>query len=296
MSFAENHVISNQLQTTVVGKTIVKTVANQNPHGFVWFATEPRFAFAPPEVSHAQAAQYDALLTGKQLQRAEVHFGGYGTFNFLYVGDRALMFGISARYYTAGEKPPKRHQLHLTFDDGSSLALCGSLGGTIFLFHVNEEGLAVKYLPPVFPSVLSDDFSEQFFLDFIDGTDLTKLKPAKTVKCFLATKNRIPGLDNSILHEILWEARVNPKSVMAAIGEAEYRRLYAAIKKIFPAVIDAGGRDTEKDLFGNPGGYVTKAGRNTLGKPCARCGEPIVKEAYLGGVVYYCPGCQPIIA
>jgi len=35
MSLAENHVISNQLQNTVVGKTIVKIVANQNPHSFV---------------------------------------------------------------------------------------------------------------------------------------------------------------------------------------------------------------------------------------------------------------------
>ena len=296
MILAENHVISNQLKDTVVGKTIVKTVANQNPHTFVWFATEPRCAFAPSDVSQAQAAQYGALLTGRVIQRSEVHFGGYGTFNFLYVGDRALMFGIPARYYAPGEKPPKRHQLHLTFDDGSSLALCGSLGGTIYLFRVNEEGLAVDYLPPDFPPVLSDDFSEQFFLDFIDSIDLARLQPAKTVKCFLATKNRIPGLDNAILHEILWEARVNPKSVMAALGQDEYRRLYAAIKKVFPAVIEAGGRDTEKDLFGNPGGYPTKASRNTLGKPCARCGGPIVKEAYLGGVVYYCPGCQPIAA
>jgi formamidopyrimidine-DNA glycosylase len=59
-------------------------------------------------------------------------------------------------------------------------------------------------------------------------------------------------------------------------------------------VIKAGGRDTEKDLFGDYGGYVTKASKNTLGNPCKRCGEPIVKEAYLGGVIYYCPKCQPI--
>ena len=29
-------------------------------------------------------------------------------------------------------------------------------------------------------------------------------------------------------------------------------------------------------------------------EPCPVCGEPIVKEAYLGGAVYYCPGCQPL--
>ena len=97
------------------------------------------------------------------------------------------------------------------------------------------------------------------------------------------------------MHEILWEARVNPKSVMAALGQDEYRSLYAAIKKVFPAVIAARGLDTQNDLFGNPGGYVTRVSRNTMGKPCVRCGESIVKEAYLGGAVYYCPGCQPLI-
>ena len=295
MSLAENHVISNQLQKTVVGKTIVKTIANQNPHSFVWFATEPKYVFSSGEVTNREAKLYDNLLTGQVIRRSEVHFGSYATYNFLYVGDRALMFSLPTRYYAAGEKLPKRHQLLLTLDDGSSLAMCGSLGGMIYLFRVNEEGLAIDYPPPNFPSVLSEDFSKTFFLDLIKNTDLSRLQPAKTVKCFLATKNRIPGLDNGILHEILWEAKVNPKSVMTALGQDDYKRIYTAIKKVFPAVIKAGGRDTEKNLFGNPGRYVTKASKNTLGKPCDRCGDPIVKEAYLGGVIYYCPTCQPIV-
>ena len=295
MSLAENHVISNQLQNTVVGRTIVKTIANQNPHSFVWFATEPKYVFSSGEITNREARLYDGLLTGQTIQRSAVHFGSYATYNFLYIGNRALMFSLPTRYYAAGEKLPKRHQLLLTLDDGSSLALCGSLGGMIYLFRVDENSLAIDYPPPDFPSVLSEDFSKTFFLNLIKTTDLSRLKPAKTVKCFLATKNRIPGLDNGILHEILWEARVNPKSVMAALGQDDCKRLHAAIKKVFPAVIKADGRDTEKDLFGNFGGYITKASKNTLGKPCGRCGEPIVKEAYLGGVVYYCPACQPIV-
>ena len=293
MSIAENQVIANQLQKTVVGKTIVKTVANQNPHKFVWFATEPRYAFTPHhDISCREAEQYDGLLTGKRIHKTDVHSND----TYLYVGDRALLLcAISVRYYGADEKQPKRHQLLLTFDDGSVLAVCGSLGGVIFLFEVDEDGWAIGYRNDLnnFPSLLSTDFTEEFFMNLIDGTDLTKLKPAKSVKCFLATKNRMPGLDNIILHEILWEAGVNPKSVMAALGRDEYKRMYAAIKKVLPAVISAGGRDTEKDIFGNFGGYATKAGKNTLGKPCERCGEIIVKESYMGGVIYYCPKCQP---
>ena len=57
---------------------------------------------------------------------------------------------------------------------------------------------------------------------------------------------------------------------------------------------DRGGRDTEKDLFGTPGGYAVQLSRNTCAEPCPVCGGPIVKEAYLGGAVYYCLHCQPL--
>lgn len=290
MSLAENYVISNQFQKTVVGKNIVKAVVNQNPHSFVWFALEPRHAFCAHQTSNQNAEKYEELLVGKTVDKSEVHFGAYGTFNFLYIGDRALMFNIPTRYYAKSEPLPKRHQLLLTFDDNSSLVFCGSLGGPIFLFEVDNDGLAIGYKPSGFPSVLSDDFSHDFFLTLIKNTELKSL----SAKAFLATKNRIPGLDNFILHEILWEAKVNPKSKMAALTEDDFINMYAAIKKVFPEAIKTGGRDTEKDLFGSWGGYITKASKNTLGKPCKRCGDLILKEAYLGGAVYYCPSCQPL--
>lgn len=70
-------------------------------------------------------------------------------------------------------------------------------------------------------------------------------------------------------------------------------RLYGAVRDVLSAMTDLGGRDTEKDLFGNPGGYVTKLSRNTVGKPCPVCGETIEKGPYMGGAVYWCPRCQP---
>ena len=57
---------------------------------------------------------------------------------------------------------------------------------------------------------------------------------------------------------------------------------------------DLGGRDTERDFYGKFGGYETILSKNTVKNPCPNCGDAIVKEAYLGGAVYYCPGCQPL--
>jgi len=55
-----------------------------------------------------------------------------------------------------------------------------------------------------------------------------------------------------------------------------------------------GGRDTENDLSGRPGGYKTRLSRNTVGQPCPVCSTLLRKEAYLGGSIYYFPGCQRI--
>lgn len=54
-----------------------------------------------------------------------------------------------------------------------------------------------------------------------------------------------------------------------------------------------GGRDTEKDLFGCSGGYMTKLSKKTVKEPCRICSGQIIKKAYLGGSIYYCEGCQP---
>ncbi len=286
MSLAECSVISNQLQQTVVGKKIANVIANQNPHTFVWFAMEPKYAFCgDKELNDINAKQYGEYLIGQEIEKSVV----YGGWNYLYIGKRILLFVIPARYYLKDEALPKRHQLLLTFEDGTSLAFCGSLGGPVFLFEKDKDDYPIDFKPSSFPSVLSEDFSESFFMDFIKNTELRSL----CAKAFLATKNRIPGIDNYILHEILWEAKVNPKSKMVNLSETDYKNMYYAIKKVFPEVIDADGLDTQKDLFGNMGKFITKASKNTLGKPCSHCGDLIVKESYLGGVIYYCPECQP---
>jgi formamidopyrimidine-DNA glycosylase len=65
------------------------------------------------------------------------------------------------------------------------------------------------------------------------------------------------------------------------------------VKSVLAAMASQGGRDTEKDLFSQPGGYHTVLSSKTFDQPCPNCGTAIRKEAYLGGSIYYCPTCQP---
>ncbi len=123
---------------------------------------------------------------------------------------------------------------------------------------------------------------------------LVKSKPALSVKAFLATEQRFPGIGNGVLQDILFAARIHPKRKIGRLTEPETDKLFSAVVSDLHQMIDHGGRDPEKDLFGNSCEYKTNISRNTLGTGCPACGNQIKKEAYLGGSVYYCPRCQPI--
>ena len=86
----------------------------------------------------------------------------------------------------------------------------------------------------------------------------------------------------------------HPKRKLADLNEAEIQQLFQAVKTTLRDMAESGGRDTENDLFGKPGGYITQMSKNTVGKPCPHCGQTIQKEAYLGGSIYYCSTCQKL--
>lgn len=113
-----------------------------------------------------------------------------------------------------------------------------------------------------------------------------------SAKAFLATEQRIPGLGNGVLQDILWDAGIDPRFPMAQAEEDDYKKLYASTVKMLRKMCEKGGRDTESDIYGNPGGYITQLSKKSLEEPCMNCGSPIHKANYMGGTVYFCEKCQ----
>ena len=120
-----------------------------------------------------------------------------------------------------------------------------------------------------------------------------KVKPACSAKAFIATEQRIPGIGNGVLQDILFNAGINPKRKVNTFNNEDKEKLLNSIVKVLKDMIDKGGRDTEKDIFGKEGGYKVLLSKNTIKNPCSKCGGVLKKETYLGGSVYYCPCCQP---
>ena len=196
--------------------------------------------------------------------------------------------GIDLRYYENSNKIPLKHQLLIEFDDGSILVASVQMYGAILVFLEGESDNKYYHITREKPSPLNDNF-DQLYFNSLRSHDSNML----SVKAYLATQQRIPGLGNGVLQDILLKAGIHPKRKMSTITEKEYVGLFDSVKSILAEMTRLGGRDTEKDLFGMAGGYKTLLSKNTVGKPCDICGTVIEKTAYLGGTIYWCPVCQP---
>ncbi len=160
--------------------------------------------------------------------------------------------------------------------------------GGFFCFPAGEKGGFPDYdIAKTRPSPLTDAFDRAYFDTLFD--DKT---PKLSTKAFLATEQRIPGLGNGVLQDILWTSRIHPKRKMGELPEQAIQDMFEAVKSVLAAMTAQGGRDTERDLFGRPGGYKTILSRNTVDTPCPVCGTTIKKEPYMGGSIYYCAECQ----
>ncbi|GAA0778876.1 formamidopyrimidine-DNA glycosylase [Clostridium subterminale] len=265
--------LAGQINNTIKGKQIVNVIADYTPHKFAWYHGDPQ--------------KYHEMLVGKTINMATA-YGGMVEINAdntsILIGD-----GVAFRYREKGEKRPAKHQLLLEFNDLSEVSASVQMYGGIWCFNT-EEGFENNYykITKEKPSPLSYEFNEAYFDELISAQFVQKL----STKAFLATEQRIPGLGNGVLQDILWNAKIHPKRKISTLKDENKEVLYSSIKAVLSNMTELGGRDTEKDLHSNNGGYKTKMSKNNVGSSCVFCGGIIKKENYLGGSIYYCENCQ----
>lgn len=273
LEIPESTIIGIQAQNILTGKVIKQVVEATSPHKFTWYSGD--------------VDKYSELLVGKQIISAE----GHGAFVDLHCNDDvhiSISDGVNMKYYSATEKHPQKHQLLIVFDDDSFLAFTVSMYGCIFAFNGELDNPYYKGSYEK-TSPLKKNFDENYF----EGLFKSVVKDI-SVKALLATDQRIPGLGNGVLQDILYNAQLHPKRKISTIDDLGKSDLFHSLKTTIKSMTDKGGRDTERDFYGNIGGYKTILSRNTYKQPCIVCGDTIIKEAYLGGTVYFCPTCQKI--
>jgi formamidopyrimidine-DNA glycosylase len=115
------------------------------------------------------------------------------------------------------------------------------------------------------------------------------------VKSFLLNQERIAGIGNAYVHDILFLAGLHPLRTLDSLTGEEIDGLWKAIRDGLKPSLKKGGAFYERDLFGRPGRFsvddLLVAYRG--GKPCPTCGTPVEKLKVGSTTSFICPTCQP---
>ena len=264
-------VLAGQMNKALSGRVVEAVLPPSKPHKFCWFAGDP--------------ADYGKAVCGSAIASAE-GFGIFAELSFDNGKKLCVNDGVNARLLRRCDAP-KDYQLLIAFTDGDALVFTVAMYGGVVL-HGGEYDNEYYQKSRTALSPFAPEYRAQY------ERQLAADKPALSAKAFLATGQRFPGVGNGVLQDILFNARMHPKRKLSTLDAADRDALYDSLVSTLRRMTDGGGRDTEKDLYGQPGGYKTLMSKNTLPSGCPVCGGPVVKEAYLGGSVYYCPHCQPL--
>lgn len=280
----EARCLAEQINHTLKGKQITLVVTDHTPHKFTFYSGD--------------TSKYESRLLNKTISEANARGGMLE----VRVEDSLLIFtdGVTIRYYEPGKKLPPKYQMLVGFDDESCIIVSIRMYGGIWCIPVDWRNDPSPYFKGSLneyyeialtkPQALSDSFSHTYFMGLIEAGEMQN----KSAKAFLATDQTIPGLGNGVLQNILYQAKIHPKKKIKDLTGKEKRTLFQAIKNTLQEIYLKKGRNTESDLFGNKGEYIPWLSKDTAGQTCTRCDEIIQKENYLGGSIYYCPGCQKL--
>jgi formamidopyrimidine-DNA glycosylase len=176
-----------------------------------------------------------------------------------------------------------------------SAALVLHLEGGVALGYVDDKRMGKLYVAgpaeeaaiPVYADlgveVLSDAFTPDTFRALVR-------KRRDQVRMFLMDKRALSAIGNAYADEILFRARIHPKTFCGKLAPAEVDALYAAIGGVLREAC------AEIERRGQPIDVKVRdflAVRGRAGQPCPACGTTIRAVRVGGGDACFCPRCQP---
>lgn len=144
----------------------------------------------------------------------------------------------------------------------------------------------------------ADEFvrKEELGPDALDhGFDLKAFKKAlegrrSAVKAALMDQSVLAGVGNIYADEILFQARLHPKTPVDRLDPKALGRLFRALKRVLETAVNRGA-GSERFLERLPSTYLLR--RREDGAPCPRCKGRIKAIKVSGRTSYLCPRCQP---
>lgn len=194
-----------------------------------------------------------------------------------------LHFGMSGALATVarGRELPPYTRAWFTFEDGSQLAyvsrrMLGRLGlADDAEAFFRDQGLGVDALDPA--------LDRRAFVALFAGL-------RHSAKAALMDQSLIAGIGNIYSDEILFQARLHPRTRLDTLDDSTLARLYRVMRRVLGVAIECGA-GSEEFLTCLPRGYMLP--RRVSQGLCPRCGTPLATLKVAGRTSWFCPHCQP---
>jgi len=228
------------------------------------------------------------------LGRTLTSVGRHGHFlRFGFSGDLALVINamLAGRYilgrrelHEKAGRDPKAMGLVLEFEDGQTLTYVDEKRmGKIYVASPAEERTI-----PVYAALGVDVLDERAFTR--EAFEKLARSRRDQVRAFLMDKSALASIGNAYADEILFAARLHPKTMVRTLTPEDRGRLFEAIGHVLRGAIE------EIEKRQTPPGvkvrdFLSVRGRD--GKPCLVCGTTIRAVRVNDGDACFCPHCQP---
>ncbi len=214
-------------------------------------------------------------------------------------GDDAVLahLGMSGQMLIADPGTPDEKHLRIRVrfaDDGSELRFVDqrTFGG--LSVHPLVAAVGGGLLPAPIAHIARDPMDPAFDLD----AAVAGIRRRRTeLKRALLDQTVVSGIGNIYADEALWLARLHGARPTEKLTRAQGRAVLTAAAEVMDAALAAGGTsfDTLYVNVNGASGYFDRS-LNAYGqadRPCARCGTPIRREAFMNRGSFSCPRCQP---
>ncbi len=132
--------------------------------------------------------------------------------------------------------------------------------------------------------LLSPEFTEENF------RKIAQKRKRQQTRVFLMDQTNFSAIGNAYADEILFAARIHPKTLVSQLNYEELHSLFTAMGSVIQWGIEAvAAADEPIDVKVRDHVKV----RNRRDEPCPNCGTKIRRVAVLGHDAFFCPQCQP---
>jgi len=220
-----------------------------------------------------------ARLKGNRLEGTRRH-GKHLLVQLANDGWLTLHFGMTGdlRYVEPPDAEVPYDRVRLVFERGSLVYVNRRMLGRVGL---SEDADAFVEAEQLGPDALDPAFDLGALSAALDGR--------RDVKAVLMDQAVVAGIGNLYADEILFQARLHPKTPGRSVDKARRRALLGKIKQVLETAIDCGA-GAEQFLERLPKDYLLP--QRHEGGVCPRCGKALATLKAAGRTSYYCPRCQ----